>query len=59
VIDAATWFSENWNFGRLDLCPSLHHPTSGWERRRMHPDFYSWLQQAVEDMIEHDQQEDT
>jgi len=25
----------------------------------MHPDFYSWLQQAVEDMIEHDQQEDT
>ena len=29
-----------------------------WERRGVYPDFYAWLRQAVEDMIENDQQED-
>lgn len=32
--------------------------SKGWEHRQVYPDFYGWLRQAVEDMIEYDQFED-
>lgn len=31
--------------------------SDAWERRRIWPDFYGWLRQAVEDLIEFDQLE--
>ena len=48
-----------WEAGQGEQVFIVHDFASpGWERRRVYPNFYAWLRQAVEDMIEYDQQED-
>ena len=44
-----------WEAGRGDVVVVIHDfATVGYERRREFVDFYTWLRQAVDDMIELD-----
>lgn len=48
-----------WEAGQGEQVFIVHdYASPGWERRGVYPNFYVWLRQAVEDMIEYDQQED-
>ena len=48
-----------WEAGGGEEVFVIHdYSSNGWEQRRVFPDFYAWLRQAVEDMIEFDRFED-
>lgn len=42
-----------WDLAEGDVAIVHDFASPGWERRARFPDFYAWLRQAIEDLIEH------